>query len=61
MQNRSIWVVSVCASLGVIAAKYAGPALAGLSDETWWQVLPWPLLVVFWVFMGLWVRRSHGR
>lgn len=37
--------------------RYAGSAVADLNSSVWWQVLPWPLLVLFWVYIVIRMRR----
>lgn len=43
--------------LGIVA----GGLLARVSDQWWWQVMPWVLLVGFWIMLVRRFRPGNGQ
>lgn len=58
--SRILWSVLLVAGAVIIWASDFGSWMAGLSDALWWQILPWVLIVLIWIYL-LRMFRRRGR
>jgi hypothetical protein len=60
--NRSQALRAVIFALIVSCAAFVGPRLGEAvsgSDDIVWQLLPWVLIALCWIALGLWIRRAR--
>jgi hypothetical protein len=60
---RKLTLVLGAALLGTAATYISAPTLldpwiAQMDDTLWWPVLPWALLAVLWIVLGVGVARE---
>lgn len=61
MDTRRLVLIVLVSIAAAVVGGALGDWISGLSDATWWQWLPWALLLVFWGGVGfyLWNHRQR--
>ena len=56
------WILLVVLSVGIglfWGVLVTEDFMVYLVDATWWRVLPWALLALLWLGLGVWAWRRH--